>query len=586
MRFVTTQGPRVAARALTALAALAFLASSASAQIVFDGNLLFFNNASGTLAGQFSGASGAGAPSCVGGLTAAQLGTVIYTHNVYGDPLLPDAPYKPNVLPNFQPAPSSPAWGTAMTLPADGFFDNVCYLGAIGPNSGDDWTVGWTYWDSSGAGRQDLHLSGMPDPRPLAVYNNIGIYGHQFWSADSNYLVRGQLRIKDQASLSVAPGVVVFEEFSTLGTIVVERGGKLYAVGTACDPIIVTSDDAPGSMTRGHCGGIVINGRAKTNLVNSCTGDSAAAEGGAIGFYGGNDDNHDAGRLRYVRVEFAGKEITPNNELNSFTWNACGHGTHGDYLEAYQGADDSFEWFGGAMDQKYLVGIDGTDDGYDWQMGTRNRAQFVILRPSPFFAPSGSQNGDKGIEADDNEFDFNATQCSGRSNTTLANFTIVGDHRVGASFPGPSSGVNLRRGTAGSMLNSIIYNFKTAALKIDDDATWEAHCASPPALPTVFCPGAVSVQPIRSGSVFVMSSAPNPFRNQVNFSFDLPQSGHVTLEVYTIDGRRVDTLVNDDLAAGPHTVTWNLRRETPSGMYFYKVLAAGVETTGKVTRIN
>src|SRR4029077_13052887 len=99
---------------------------------------------------------------------------------------------------------------------------------------------------------------------------------------DSNYLVRGQLRIKEQASLTLPPGLVVFEEFSTLGTIIVERGGKLYAVGTACDPIIITSDDAPGSFTRGHCGGIVINGRAKTNIVNSCGGDSAASEGGAV----------------------------------------------------------------------------------------------------------------------------------------------------------------------------------------------------------------------------------------------------------------------------------------------------------------
>ena len=224
----------------------------------------------------------------------------------------------------------------------------------------------------------------------------------------------------------------------------------------------------------------MINGRAKTNLVNSCAGDSTAAEGGAIGYYGGNDDNDCSGALRYVRVEFAGKEITPNNELNSFTWCACGRNTKGDYLQAYYGADDSFEWFGGAMDQKHLVATDGTDDGYDWQMGTRNRTQFVIIRPSPRFAPSGGQNGDKGIEADDNEFDFNATQCSGRSNCTLANFTIVGDKRVGAAFPGPAAGANFRRGTAATLVNSIITNFKTSAVKIDDNATLQAHCAAPP----------------------------------------------------------------------------------------------------------
>src|SRR5207253_1034617 len=163
-----------------------------------------------------------------------------------------------------------------------------------------------------------------------------------------------------------------------------------------CQPIIVNTDDAPGTMTRGHCGGIVINGYAKTNVVNSCAGDSSASEGGAIGYYGGNDDNDNSGTLRYVRVEFSGKEISPNNELNS-----------------------------------------------------------------------------------------DATVCSGRSNSSIANMTIIGDHRVGAAFPGPTSGVNFRRGTGGSFINSIVYSMKTAALKVDDDATWQAHCLAPPAAPAV-----------------------------------------------------------------------------------------------------
>jgi len=566
---------------------LALSAGAASAQMLFDGNLLFNNNATGTLAGQFSGAAGAGAPACAAGTTAATIGTVTYTHNTYADPLLPDAPYKPNVLPNFQPAFASPAFSNALKVPADGFFEQTCYLGAISADPSGDWTKGWTYWDSTGANRQDLHLATMPNPRPLVIKDGVSIFGHEYWGPENNYLIRGQLRIKSQGSLTIAPGVVVFEEFASLGTIIVERGGQLWAVANACDPIIITSDDAPGTFTRGHCGGIVINGYAKTNLVNSCANDSAASEGGAIGFYGGNDDNDCSGALRYVRVEFAGKEITPNNELNSFTWNACGHNTHGDYLQAYQGADDSFEWFGGAMDQKHLVGIDGIDDGYDWKMGTRNRAQFVILRPSPFFAPSGTQNGDKGIEADDNEFDFNAVQCSGRSNTYLANFTIIGDKRVGANFPGPTSGVNFRRGTAGNMINSIIYNMKTAALKIDDDATFQAHCvAGAPAAPAVFCPGAVGVEPIVTGNVFVAASRPNPFRNQVAFTFTLPEAGDVSVEVYSADGRHVQTVAKGQMAAGNHTVQWALDHDTPSGVYFYKVLAGNHETTGKITRVD
>lgn len=559
-------------------------ATAASAQMVFDGNLLYSNNTTGTLAGQFSGAPTAAA-GCAAGFNAAQLGTVEFTQNVYADPLLPNALYRPNVLPSFQPALGSPAFGHALALPNDGFFEQTCYRGAIGPNPGDDWTQGWTYWDSTGAGRQDLHLAGMPNPRPLAIYDNIRLYAPQVWSADSNYLVRGQLRVKAQSSLTIPAGVVVFEERASLGTLIVERGAKIFAVGTPTAPIIVTSDDAPGSQTPGAGGGIYLMGYAKTSVVNSCAGDSAAAEGGAIGYYGGNDDQDDSGELRYVRVEFAGKEITPNNELNSFTFDAVGRGTRAEYLQAYQGVDDCFEFFGGTVDVRHLVGIDGRDDGFDWQMGYRGRAQFVVIRCSPFKSPAGTQNGDKGIEADNNENDFPQVQCAGRSNATCANFTLVGDKRSGPNFPGPTSAVNLRNGTAGTVVNSVMVGFKTAGLKVDVDETWRAHCAVMPSGPGVWCPGVADV-PVTSGRVFVTRSAPNPFRTHVDFSFTLPHAAPVRVEIYAADGRLVQTLARGEMAAGAHSLRWSLERDTPSGVYFYRVLAGGDTSTGKIIRID
>ena len=585
MRFVASHP--VLRRGLIALGLVATTAGAASAQLVYDGNLFFNNNASGTLAGQFTGAAGAGAPACAGGTTAATLGTVTYTHNAYADPLLPDAPYKTNVVPSFQPIGGSPAYANSVTVPNDGFFTQTCYRGAIGPNPGDDWTQGWTYYDSTGAHRQDLHLAGMPNPRPLATYDNIKILGKAYWSPDSNYLVRGQLRIKSQASLTIAPGVVVFEEKATLGTLIAERGGQLYAVGNKCEPIIITSDQPPGSQARGDVGGIFLLGRAKTNVVNSCAGDSSAAEGGAIGYYGGNDDTDGSGVLRYVRVEFAGKEITANNELNSFTWCACGSNTRGDFLESFRGADDGFEWFGGTMSQKYLLAVDGTDDGYDTQLGTRNRAQFVIVRVSPEQAPSLTQNGERGIEADNNEFGFDQVQCAGRSNITIANATFIGDKRVGAIYPGATQGAQLRRGTGYTILNSIVYNFKSAGIAISDDATWQAHCVAPPAAPAVFCiPTSTGVAPIDEGNVFVARSQPNPFRNQVSFAFTLPQAGPVSVEIYSADGRHVQTVAKGEMPAGQHRLTWKIEKDTPSGVYFYRVLAAGSTSTGKITRVD
>lgn len=562
----------------------------AVAQMVFDGNISFSNNGTSadSLKNQFKGSA---TSTFCPGYTPVTLGTVTYTHNRYVDPQLPDAMYKPNVRPNFQPAAGSPAFAangaTVMVVPSDGFFTQTCYAGAFGPNAGDDWTQGWTYYDSTGASRSDLHLTGMPDPRPIAVYDNVSLFQPQTWAADSSYLVRGQLRVKSLSGLTIPAGVVVFEENASLGTIVVERGGHITAVGTVTQPIIITTDVAPGSMSRGQCGGLVVNGYARTNFANSCAGDSVASEGGSIGYYGGNDDTWNGCTLKYVRIEYSGKEITPNNELNSFTFNGLGSGSTGDYLEAFDGADDSFEWFGGTMSQKYLLGIDGTDDGYDWQGGTRNRAQFVCVRQSPNFAPSGTQNGDKGIEADNSDLDFNATQCTGYSNTTIANMTIVGDHRVGASFPGPTVGVNFRRGTEGTFLNGIVYNMKSGSLKIDDNATMDHHCSNLPAVPAVYCSPTVGIlAPVASGNVLVVNGSPNPFRGTFTVSFTLPQPGRVHVTMFAPDGRQVGVIADQNMTAGAHTLNWNAGRDLPSGVYYYIVRAGAAQSTSKVTRIN
>ena len=589
MRKVADAGRASLRSAVLALTFLAVAATHASAQLVFDGNLLFHNNNSGTLAGQFNGApvGAAAIAACPLGYSAAVLGTVTFPHNLYADPLLPNAAY-PTGSPNFQPALGSPAYSQAVVVPNDGFFTQTCYMGAIGPDPKDDWTKGWTTFDSTGATRQDLHLLGMPDPRPLAIHDNVIAHTDQFWGADSNHLVRGQFRCEGGANLTIAAGTVIFEERATLGTIRIDRDSKIFAVGKQDSVIIVTVDDAPGTMHTGGGGGIVMNGRGRVNNANSCAGDSAASEGGNIGFYGGDDDHDNKGILRYVRVEFAGKEVTPNNELNSFTNNGLGDATQEEYLEAFRGADDGWEAFGGTVTVKHLMCIDGRDDGFDWQQGYRGKAQFVIVRGVSDLAPSGTQFGDKAIEADNNDVaPFTQLVCSGRSNPTVANFTMVGDRsRFGAAFPGSVFGVNLRRATAGQVLNSIVTNFKTFGLQIDDDVTWLAHCPAIPAAPALFCSPATTGVPVGEGRVLVVNGAPNPFRNRLNLHFALPQAGRVTVQVFGADGRLVETLANGEMAAGEHSLVWKTSSQVPSGVYFYKVFANGLERSGKIVRVD
>ena len=576
--------------ALLAAALLAGLSTPSSAQLVVDGNLFWNNGTSGTFAGQFSGAPTAASLTLCNttygsaGYSASVLGTLTFALNRYTDPLLPNAAF-PTTSPNFQPLFGSPAWTQAVTVPNDGFFEQVCYTGAVGPDATDRWYEGWTYFDSLGAGRQDLHLAGMPDPRPLAVHPNVIANTDQFWGADSNHLVRGQFRVVGGATLRIAPGTVIFEERATLGTIRIDRGCRIIADGKPDSVIVITSDDAPGTQTPGAGGGLVINGFARINNANSCVGDSAAAEGGAVGFYGGNDDHDDSGVVRYVRVEYAGKEITPNNELNSFTNNAVGDATTFEYLQAHRGADDGFEAFGGTAQVKHLVVTDQRDDGFDWQQGYRGKAQFVIVRTVADLAPSGTQFGEKGIEADNNDVSpFTNLQCAGRSNPIVANFTLVGDRsRSGAAFPGSTHGVNLRRATAGTVLNSIVYNYKTSGLRVDDNVTWDAHCAAVASGPGLHCSDATTGVRVGGGSI-VISSAPNPFHKSVDFRFSLPTPGRVTVQVFSAAGRLVETLANGEMPAGQHSVRW--QASAPSGVYFYKVFANGASATGKVVRVD
>ena len=591
MRSIATRAVRIARHGLVAAWLVALSAGVSGAQMIFDGNVVYNNNLSGTLAGQFTGTPPTAAAGCPAGMNAAVLGTTTYTFNDYVDPLLPNAPYQANVIPSFRPSAGSPAYFHAVTVPGGGFFEQTCYAGAIAPPPQGDWTAGWTYYDSTGANRQDLHLIGMPDPRPLAIYDNITILKatSQTWGPDSNYEVRGQLRVKGGGVLRIAAGTVILEDRASLGTIVIERGGQIFAVGNVKEPIIITSNQPPGSQARGDVGGLVINGRGRTSTVNSCIGDSAASEGGAVGYYGGNDDTDNSGELRYVRVEYSGRQIILDNELNSFLFNAIGSGTKVEYLQAFAGADDCFEFFGGTVDTKHLIGIEGTDDGFDTGGGYRGRCQFLIIRASPRFAPAttNNQSGDKGWEADNNESPnaFDNTQCAGRANPQVANATFVGDKRAGPTFPGPVAGINWRRATAGVFINGIIYNYKTSAVKIDDDVTWAAHCVAIPGEPATFCSPTVDV-PATSGNVFVSRGSPNPFRNQVDFSFVLARAGDVRVDVYSAAGQRVASFAQGRLEAGPHTVKWNVGRDTPSGVYFYKVRANGFESKGKVVRVD
>ena len=281
------------------------------------------------------------------------------------------------------------------------------------------------------------------------------ITGTENWTSNNYYVLRGAVFVNDGGTLNIAAGTRVIGEAGSVGTLVVLRGGRLNAIGTRTAPIVFTSDQAVGNRARGDWGGIILNGRAPVNL----EGGEGAGEGDT-GVYGGNNPNDTSGNLRYVRIEFAGVEFSPDNELNGLALQGVGRGGSYEYIQVHMNRDDAFEWFGGTADIKYAVASNAADDSFDWTFGWSGRAQFVAITQR-------GDDADNGIEADNNEFNNNLLP---RSNPQIYNVTLCGDPDRVEGAEGPR-GANFRRGTAFTLRNFLVTGFKNVGFQISDTPT-------------------------------------------------------------------------------------------------------------------
>lgn len=270
-----------------------------------------------------------------------------------------------------------------------------------------------------------------------------------------HYVLRGVVFIERGATVDIQAGTRIVGEFATLGTLVIAQGGRINAIGTADAPIVFTSDQPIGQRARGDWGGLIINGEAPLNV----PGGIAIGEGGT-GPYGGNNPADDSGTLRYVRVEFAGIEFSPDNELNGIAFQGTGSGTTVDYVQVSFNKDDGIEMFGGSTDLKHIVLTSIGDDSLDWTFGWNGRVQYMI-------AHQRGDDADNGIEADNNGSNNDLLP---RSAPTLYNVTFIGDPD---SVEGGESddGWLIREGTAGTFRNFIVMGFKEYGINVDQTAT-------------------------------------------------------------------------------------------------------------------
>lgn len=87
-------------------------------------------------------------------------------------------------------------------------------------------------------------------------------------------------------------------------------------------------------------------------------------------------------------------------------------------------------------------------------------------------------------------------------------------------------------------------------------------------------------------ATITLSNYPNPFNPETTISFGLTEAGYTTLSIYNIAGQKIATLVQDELSAGTHNITWNGTTSNganvASGMYFYRLQSGDYTMTNKM----
>ncbi|MEJ1236971.1 hypothetical protein WBG78_02515 [Chryseolinea sp. T2] len=293
------------------------------------------------------------------------------------------------------------------------------------------------------------------------------------------YLIKGQTFIPSGVVVTIPAGTLIKGDKTTKATLIVQPGGQLIANGTESNPIVFTSNLPVGSRDRGDWGGIILlgNGWVNQTALPAIEGITPSQTYGNITSPTTNADNN-AGSLKYVRIEYAGIELTPNNETNSLTMGGVGTGTTIDHVQASFGGDDGFEWFGGTVNAKYLISLSTWDDDFDTDFGFGGNVQFGLAVRNTFFA---DQSGSNAFESD-NQGNANDTPggLAGYTRAVFSNITVLGPRDV---TTGTGSGtaaraisanyqnaLHLRRRSALSIFNSFFSGFPVG-IRLDDQPT-------------------------------------------------------------------------------------------------------------------
>ncbi|RQO76485.1 hypothetical protein DBR40_11300 [Pedobacter sp. KBW01] len=319
---------------------------------------------------------------------------------------------------------------------------------------------------------------------PQSTYPVVAISGdiisNTTWTAGNVYELNGVVTVRNGATLTIEPGTYIKASVNTIGVqngiLVIAKDGKINAVGTATDPIVFTSsyllDTNPTTAgTPGDFGGVAILGNAPIN-----TGTKALDGLPNLPqfYYGGTNATDNSGTFQYVRIEYAGFTLAPNQEINGLTLGAVGSGTTIDHVQVSYGFNDAFDFFGGTVNANNLVALASFDDQFDFNNGYNGTIQYAIAvaDKNTLHSISGGNSDSNGIESDNNTPAEDPTfSLLPKTHPTLINLSIFGTENTSAILGlGYRFGIRERRGSEIDLYNTIVSGYPRGIV-FDADAS-------------------------------------------------------------------------------------------------------------------
>ncbi|NEU08235.1 hypothetical protein GZH53_07920 [Flavihumibacter sp. R14] len=281
--------------------------------------------------------------------------------------------------------------------------------------------------------------------------------------ADVRYLLKGQVYVKNNATLTIPAGVTIEAEkidgAAEKSALIVSKGAKLVVNGTADLPVVFTS--AAASKAPGDWIGIIVLGKAPTNLSGAHIMGLAASTDTE---FGGDVPDDNSGSIQYARIEYTGglnaemEEEWELDKASGFSLMGVGSATKVEHVMVSNSRDDGFQFVGGNVNAKYLLAYNDGDDDFDFDRGYTGKLQFLVAYRTGNSSTVIRGNGMESLN------DKGASEAQPYTRPVISNMTILGPAGISTDLTNQSQGIYIRRNTRFVIRNSVIAGYTNGGL--------------------------------------------------------------------------------------------------------------------------